>query len=136
LDWEDGIGAALGKIEDSPEDYFLVRQQRGAWRGVGKEFLRRQASEGNGHVPLREVVSGPDLPSLHPDQPLDAALRVIGGWPLLPVVHRANQNLVGIISLSDILNAYRKSGGRSPEVEHPREITESAPSEGNPGNKA
>ncbi len=128
---EDNIGAALAKTEGSAEDYFLVRQQNGAWRGVGKEFLRRQASEGNGNLLLREVVSGPDLPSLHPDQPLDAALRVIGGWPLLPVVHRANQKLVGIISLSDILNAYRKSGGRSPEVEHPGAIAESAASEGN-----
>jgi len=136
LDWEDTIGTALGKTEESPEGYFLVRQQSGDWRGVGKEFLRRQASEGNGHLPLRGIVSGPDLPSLHPDQPLDAALRVIGGWPLLPVVHRANQKLVGIISLSDILNAYRKSGGRSPEVEHTGEIVESDPSEGNSSNKA
>ena len=60
-------------------------------------------------------------------------MRVIGGWPLLPVIHRANQKLVGIISLSDIINAYRKTGGRSPEVEHPGEITESASSEGNSG---
>lgn len=129
---EDSIGASLRTVEGSEEDCFLVRQGDGAWRCVGKEFLRQQASEGHDHLPLRDIVSGPDLPSLHPDQPLDAALRLIGGWPLLPVVHRATHKLVGIISLSDILNAYRKAGGRAPEVEHTGGIIEGEPSPENP----
>ena len=35
----------------------------------------------------------------------------MGEWPLLPVVHRANlQQLLGVISLDDVMRAYRGSG--------------------------
>ena len=47
-------------------------------------------------------------------------MRRIGDWPFLPVVHRAEMNkLVGVVSLSDILEAYRKHGSElseSPEL--------------------
>ncbi len=52
-----------------------------------------------------------ELPYLHPDHPLDTALRLIGEWPLLPVVHRANsQRLLGVVSLDDVMRAYRGAG--------------------------
>ncbi len=45
------------------------------------------------------------------DHPLDTALRVMGEWPLLPVVHRANlQQLLGVVSLDDVMRAYRGAG--------------------------
>ena len=51
------------------------------------------------------------VPYLHPDHPLDTALRLIGEWPLLPVVHRANvQRLLGVVSLDDVMRAYRGAG--------------------------
>ena len=51
------------------------------------------------------------MPYLHPDHPLDTALRLIGEWPLLPVVHRANvQQLLGVVSLDDVMRAYRGAG--------------------------
>jgi hypothetical protein len=54
------------------------------------------------------------LPRLHPDTPLDQALRQIHDWPMLPVVHRADYNhLLGVLKLEDIIRAYRESG-----VEH------------------
>ncbi len=60
--------------------------------------------------PLREIVPSEGLPIVHPDQPLEEALRVLDNWPALPVVSRANlRKLEGVISLSDILEAYRKS---------------------------
>lgn len=67
---EDSIAESLRTVEGSPENYFVVNQGGGVWRGVGKEFLRQQASEGQDHLPLRDIVSGPDLPSLHPDPSL------------------------------------------------------------------
>jgi CBS domain-containing protein len=60
------------------------------------------------------------LPHLHPDHSLDVAMRRIGDWPLLPVVHRADGNkLVGVVSLADILEAYRKRGPALHELPEP-----------------
>ena len=51
------------------------------------------------------------IPYLHPDHPLDTALRLMGEWPLLPVVHRAHvQQLLGVVSLDDVMRAYRGAG--------------------------
>ena len=50
------------------------------------------------------------VPRLHPDQSLDLALRLIRDAPFLPVVHRADaRHLVGLLSLDDILAAYRRA---------------------------
>ncbi len=50
----------------------------------------------NADVRLSQVLTG-TIPFLHPDHPLDTALRLMGEWPLLPVVHRANlQQLLGV----------------------------------------
>lgn len=47
------------------------------------------------------------LPHLYPDLPVDAALRLLGEYSLLPVVSRANsEKLVGTIALADISKAY------------------------------
>ena len=47
------------------------------------------------------------LPQLHPDQSLDAALRVFGDHRVLPVVSRDNvKRVLGELSLDDVLNAY------------------------------
>ena len=71
-------------------------------------------------MPLARALSSPLLPWLHPDQPLDVALRQIGEWPLLPVIHRADfNNLQGIISIADILAAY---GAASDEEEHGKPV--------------
>jgi CBS domain-containing protein len=63
------------------------------------------------------VVAGTRLPRLHPDQSLDLALRLLRDAPYLPVVHRADaRRLLGILSLEDVLAAYRRaseSGGLS-----------------------
>ena len=48
------------------------------------------------------------LPVLHPDHPLDMALRYANQWPLVPVVSRADlHKLEGVVSERDILNRYR-----------------------------
>jgi CBS domain-containing protein len=61
-----------------------------------------------------------ELPHLHPDHSLDIAMRRIGEWPLLPVVHRADmKKLVGVVSLADILETYRKRGPALHELAEP-----------------
>jgi CBS domain-containing protein len=57
------------------------------------------------------TIVGQVLPKLHPDHPLDQALRMIGESPMLPVVHRADyESLLGILTLEDIIRAYRSNG--------------------------
>ena len=49
--------------------------------------------------------------SADPDADARTALRLIGEWPMLPVVHRANlQQLMGVVSLDDVMRAYRGAG--------------------------
>ncbi len=61
------------------------------------------------------------VPRLYQDQSLDVALRFIKDRPMLPVVHRGNIDLLmGVVSVADILGAYRKAGLAEPE---PAEIS-------------
>ncbi|MEJ2009251.1 MAG: chloride channel protein [Acidobacteriota bacterium] len=104
---EDTVADASRRVTASALEFFLVSHRNGDWTSVTKEELRRLSKEGKGAYPLVRALSSPLLPWLHPDQPLDAALRQIGDWPLLPVIHRADfNNLQGVISLADILAAY------------------------------
>jgi len=76
------------------------------------ELASDQASDADARVQ--------ELPHLHPDHSLDVAMRRIGEWPLLPVVHRADGNkLVGVVSLADILETYRQRGPALQELAEP-----------------
>ena len=113
---EDTVADAARRVSAAAPDFFLVSHRNGDWGSVTKEDLRRLVKEEKGALPLARALSSPLLPWLHPDQPLDAALRQIGEWPILPVIHRADfHNLRGIISIADILAAY---GAANDEGEH------------------
>jgi chloride channel protein, CIC family len=102
---------AFQKIGSRPEKYYLVNLGRGIWSVVSRETVQQQNALGKGEQPLRSQIRGTALPWLHPDQPLDTAMRLIAGRPLLPVVSRASpERLQGVLSLDDILEAYRTSG--------------------------
>lgn len=108
------VADALRQTSASPHEFFLVSHRSGDWSSVTKETLRGLAKEGKGDSPLARVLPGKLLPWLHPDQPLDAALREIGDWPIIPVIHRADfNNLQGIISLADILATYGAATGKA-----------------------
>ena len=48
---------------------------------------------------------------MHPDLPLETALRYVDRWPLVPVVSRADfRQLEGVISQRDVLERYREFG--------------------------
>ena len=50
-------------------------------------------------------------PHVHQDFTPDTALRIIGQWPLIPVVHRANfEKHIGIVSPDDIMRTYPGAG--------------------------
>ena len=111
----DGDSAELlREAEASKSSQFLVWRNADGWRAISQEELRQQAvAESTGTstgVSKGEAPGRGPLPQLYPDQPLDEALRLMGNWPVVPVVNRANlEKLEGILSVDDILEAYRKS---------------------------
>ena len=113
LTGEEPVKVALRELEQSTEPLLLFRLAGGSWRGVTRKKLAEMADQGDAELPLKTAVAQNGLvPLLHPDHPLDTALRHIYDWPLLPVVHRADPaRLQGVVSLPDILNAYRRAAG-------------------------
>jgi chloride channel protein, CIC family len=108
LDAEQPLEDVLRQIEESPSDIFLVRLQPSGWSHISKKKFGTKVGEGKGAVTLRSVLPMRQLPVLHPDHPLDMALRYANQWPLVPVVSRADlRRLEGVISERDILNRYR-----------------------------
>ena len=97
--------ALLGQ-DDGP---LLVRDLGGRWRITSAVVLRDLERDGKAGLTLSSIVAlNTPLPVVHPDHPLDLALRSLGDRPFLPVVHRAEPGrLVGIIGLDEILGSYR-----------------------------
>jgi hypothetical protein len=88
----------------------LVDGGRGRWYGVTLDLLAPMVVRAEEERPLSEVLR-PEwrIPVLYPDQPLETFLREAGDEPLLPVVHRANGLLLGVLTLTDALAAYHRN---------------------------
>ena len=114
LTGEEPVKVALSELEQSTEPLLLFRSSDGLWRGVTRKKLADMADQGDAELLLKSAVAQDSpAPLLHPDHPLDTALRHIYDWPLLPVVHRADlTQLQGVLSLPDILSAYRRRAVR------------------------
>ena len=99
---------AQERVRGSAQEFFLVSMGGHHWGGISRAGLLDIVP--NAELTLSRVAAD-HLPYLHPDHPLDTALRLMGEWPLLPVVHRANlQQLLGVVSLGDVMRAYRGAG--------------------------
>ena len=95
-------------VQGSAQDFFVVGMRDEDWSGISRSNLIEMTAQPE--TPLSRLLKA-EVPYLHPDHPLDTALRLIGEWPLLPVVHRANsQSLLGVVSLDDVMRAYRGAG--------------------------
>ena len=106
----DRVSDAASRLADMTEDPLLVSYDTGRWALLHKSALQDALRAGRGSQPLSQVLPSGRLPRLHPDQSLDLALRLIRDAPFLPVVHRADaRHLVGLLSLDDILTAYRRA---------------------------
>lgn len=85
----------------------LLRDGAGWWARVSKEELESAADGRRAASPVSDGVALERVPYLYPDLPVDAALRLLGAHPLLPVVSRANPGtLVGTISIQDVFKGY------------------------------
>ena len=111
LDAQSSVEKALAQAEKSSEEVLLVQLSPREWSSVKKEQLRTLAGEGKGTVNLGEVLDGRRVPFLHPDHPLETALRYVDRWTLVPVVNRADlRKLEGVITERDVLERYREFG--------------------------
>jgi CIC family chloride channel protein len=111
LNGSHNVERALMLARLSPDRQILVQAREGVWTLVTAEVLEALVGEGKGDLALGNLLAlAAPLPVVHPDQPLDAALRRLGDRPFLPVVHRADaQLLIGVIGMADILSAYRRA---------------------------
>jgi chloride channel protein, CIC family len=116
-DPEEVLEASLTVEEAST---IAARSNLGTWPVMDKgmllglmssDMLRRLQEAGRGALQLTEEVdASSSFPHLHSDHSLDLALQRMGdsGLRVLPVVSRFNlHEMLGILYLSDILNAYR-----------------------------
>jgi chloride channel protein, CIC family len=107
---------AQERVQGSAQEFFAVGLGGDEWSGISRATLLDLLP--NSDVQLSHVLTA-TIPFLHPDHPLDTALRVMGEWPLLPVVHRADlQQLLGVVSLDDVMRAYRGAGMGETHADH------------------
>jgi len=108
LDSRESVRQANERIQQSASEFFLVRFNPSGWRSVTRQLLQTSLSEGKAELSLGSILSTQPLPMLHPDLPLDVALRYVNQTDLVPVVSRADfGKLEGVISSEDVLSRYR-----------------------------
>src|SRR6202049_2564544 len=111
LDAQETVDQALRTAESSAVEEFLVRLSPSGWNSVTKEQLRAMAKEGKDGANLGSQLPIRQITSLHPDLPLETALRYVDRWPLVPVVSRADiRQVEGVITQRDVLERYREFG--------------------------
>jgi CIC family chloride channel protein len=107
LEDNDTVTDADQRVQDSQADLYLVRLHPTGWTSVTQELLRRLANEGKGEMTLGTALPTGRLPYLHPDLPLEMALRYVYQEPIVPVVSRADfGKLEGVISRDAVLSKY------------------------------
>jgi chloride channel protein, CIC family len=111
LDASDTLEKALREIDHREIDNVLVRLSPNGWTSITREQLRAFAAPGKGGASLGSLLPAGQLPFLHPDHPLETALRYVDRWPVVPVVSRADfRKLEGVVSQRDVLERYREFG--------------------------
>jgi hypothetical protein len=105
------IGCCCGEWDGNSTDVLLVRLNPSGWSSVARHELEIMVRDGKGSLTLGSTLATVQIPYLHPDQPLETALRYRDRWPLIPVVSRADfRNLEGVISQQDVLRKYVAAG--------------------------
>lgn len=88
----------------------LLHLHEGEWRLLDRDELAGIAEDSSANSTSLEAIAKGPLPILFRDQSLDDALHALSDWPVLPVVNRADlSRLEGVISVADILRAFRNS---------------------------
>jgi CIC family chloride channel protein len=102
------VDESLRIAQDAADELLLVRRAPSGWSVVRKDEIVKMASLGKREMSLGSLLPARTMPHLHPDHPLDTALRYVHEWPLLAIVHRADfQQIEGVLSIDDVLSTYR-----------------------------
>ena len=111
LDANDKLEKALMELDHSENEDVLVRLSPSGWSTVTKEHLRQMAAQGKSQENVGSLLLNPRIPHLHPDHPLETALRYVDRWPIVPVVSRADfRKLEGVVTQRHVLERYREFG--------------------------
>ena len=111
LDGEKTLNQALAELDHARDEDLLVRLSPSGWISITKENLGKLAAEGKGAAKLVTLLPAQQVPYLHPDHPLETALRYVDRWPIVPVVNRADfRKLEGVVSQRGVLERYREFG--------------------------
>jgi CIC family chloride channel protein len=112
IEGEDSVDRAARRFEKSERDVLLVRLKSDGWSNVRRDEVNSLVKEGKGAEQIEPLFGEQYVAGLHPDHPLDMALRYVDRWQIVPVVNRANlRELVGVITQRDVLERYRDFGG-------------------------
>ena len=109
----DKVADAVKRLEGKPKALHLLRVRPGEWNLVDRDDLLRLAAEASQPHAISEVRSNGPAPFVFRDMSLEEALRWAGDWTALPVLSRADlSKLEGVVTLEDILRAFRKPSGQ------------------------
>ncbi|HSH17424.1 MAG TPA: hypothetical protein VLD18_15400, partial [Verrucomicrobiae bacterium] len=98
-------GLERAALERDP--HYVVEVGWGNWRWVSCEDLEKAREDGKENEPVSAACTPRTAPRVYPDIPMDAAMRLLGPHPILPVTSRANPNrLLGTLTLEDVHRAY------------------------------
>jgi CIC family chloride channel protein len=111
LNANDSLDQVFQRWDAKLPEVRLVRMDPTGWSSITRPALEIMVKEGKGNLTLGSVLTGRQILFLHPDNPLETALRYVDRWPLLPVVSRADfRKLEGVISQQDVLKRYQLFG--------------------------
>jgi len=114
LSASDSVRSAREAVRGSNEAVLLVRGDFG-WASLPAAALE-SAGKSADDAPIGPLCTDRGLPTVHPDERLELALRLLENRPLLPVVRRSDQSILhGVLGLQDILQAYRRREEQSEE---------------------
>jgi CIC family chloride channel protein len=105
----DTVRAAREAVHGTHESTLLVRGEFG-WGSLPATAVQPGGAKPGEDATIGSLCAQAGLPTLHPDEPLETALRMLEDRPLLPVVRRSDHGvLLGVLGLQEILQAYRRS---------------------------
>jgi CIC family chloride channel protein len=112
------VKEAFEKKHSSPFHAWPVADSEGVQGVLSQAQIDQAVANGGGNKTLEELIDPRGFPHVHADHPLYVALERMGTAKLdiLPVVSRANiHELLGIVVLPDVLNAFGVEGHDSAE---------------------
>ena len=112
---------ALAEMTQKGIPYSFVHKDGGSWSLLEDADLQAASQSGQDNTALGNALALEPTPALHPDLPLDNAMRAIGSHPILPVCSRVGrQEILGTLTLQDIHRAYGINHQGPLPVEQPR----------------